>query len=238
MKKIIVIPVRMKSKRLAKKPLLQVNDKTIIQMVYENAKTTSADEIIIASEDSEIIQEANKIKAKSFKSSPNHKNGTLRVQEVISTEYPDADFIINLQGDEPLLSSKYLDLIFNTLEEGIYDCVTLITKVNNVEDIMNPDSVKVVTDLSNNILYFSRAVIPYNYSSKHEFYKHIGVYGFSKRLLKLYSKLPYKLEELEGLEQLRILENGIKIHAVEIKENVISINSLDDYENLKRICNE
>jgi 3-deoxy-manno-octulosonate cytidylyltransferase (CMP-KDO synthetase) len=233
MKILSIIPARYNSTRLLGKPLVDILGKTMIQHVYEKAKQSKyLTGILIATDSEKIKRVVENFGGNAVKTSKEHLSGTDRIAEV--AKGADADIIVNIQGDEPLISPKTIDKVIEPfLRNNHILMTTVMTKLNEV-DYNNPNVVKVVTDKNNNALYFSRSLIPYpRNKSKSIFYKHIGLYAYKKELLLRLAELPQSpLEQTESLEQLRVLENGYKIKCVYVEEDTISV---DTKEDLKKV---
>src|SRR3989338_4248227 len=229
MKNIVVIPARYGSTRFPGKPLANIAGKAMIEWVVLSALNSGlSDGVVVATEDEKVFNfvrdrfaENKQKKVSVLMTSDKHNSGTDRVQEVVQ-KIPEAENIINLQGDEPLMPSEYIDKVFNLLfDECKKDSGTrkkLITSLvtRNSDDANNPNIVKAVMDSNGYALYFSRSPIPYYRDNKPDteavYYRHIGIYGYTRDAILAFSLLPSsQLENAEKLEQLRALENGIKI---------------------------
>lgn len=231
MKILAVIPARYGSTRLLGKPLVDLLGKPMVQYVYEKAKLSKyLTDIIIATDSEKIKEVVENFGGKAAVTSKEHPSGTDRIAEVAKNV--DADIIINIQGDEPLISPKSIDKAIEPflMGNGIL-MTTVMTKLNEA-DYNNPNVVKLVTDKNNNALYFSRSLIPYpRIKFKTIFYKHIGLYAYDKEFLLTLVELPQSsLEQTECLEQLRVLENGYKINCVYVEEDSISVDTKEDLE--------
>ncbi|MFT8363957.1 MAG: 3-deoxy-manno-octulosonate cytidylyltransferase [Sporolactobacillus sp.] len=236
MKIIGVIPARYHSQRFPGKPLTQINGKTMIRHVYERAiKSRVLDDLIVATDSHLIQEEVQSFGGHVMLTSVTHASGSERVAEV--ADKIDGDFFINIQGDEPLINPLLLDDIAMKAIEFPNSVVTAKLKLIGKSSADNPNIVKVVTDKADNALYFSRSRIPYNRSNEDvELFKHIGIYGFPKKILQGYTTLPrMELEKAEMLEQLRFLENGINIkvietmydsYGVDVKNDVLKIEAM------------
>jgi len=235
MKVIGVIPTRLGSKRFPGKALALLQGKPIIQHVYENArKSLILDELIIATDDKKIYDAAVGFGAPVVITPKEYQCGTDRVAHAVSSL--DCEIVVNIQGDQPLLSPQIIDGIVEKLL-GKSDLVasTPVYFLNDIADIQNPNTVKVVIDNQGYALYFSRSALPYVRSKAEntQFYKHIGIYAYRKDFVLKYAKLsPSMLELTEGLEQLRILENGYRIMTV---QTIFDSPSVDSEEDLKKI---
>jgi len=245
-KKIIcVIPARYGSERLPGKVLYKIDGKTILQRVYERAKKVGIfSQIYIATESKKIHEECEKFGCKVIFTSENCRTGSDRVAEAIGKIDGKIDMVVNIQADEPFLPieavKKPLEIM---LENPSINISTSVTKIREKEDLYNPNVVKVVLDKENNALYFSRSLIPYPriyfnqdklYSSKKVvFYKHIGVYIFRRDFLYKFAGMETTfLENIEKLEQLRVIENGYKIKIAIIKKDSPCVDTIGDIEKL------
>jgi len=228
LKCIIVIPARFASTRFPGKPLVTLGRKPIIQHVYEAVKSLNLPTIIAT--DNEIIQ--SKVKefgAECVLTSEHHQSGTDRIAEVVKDL--DYQLIINVQGDEPFIQVEPLVKLIEAFKDKTISVASLMHKLESPVDITNPNNVKVVSGPNNQALYFSRSPIPYNRDNIPDvtYYKHIGVYAYTKKALLEFIKLPIgKLESIEKLEQLRFLENDYKIKMVETNYRGIGIDTPED----------
>ena len=237
MSKIVaIIPARYDSKRFPGKLLEKINGKPIIQLVYERVKqATKIDEIIIATDDQRIIDVCRNFGANAELTFVSHKSGTDRCAQVAAKFWVD-DLIINVQGDEPFIEPGIIDSLAQKLQDDNWiEIATLCTEIKSNEEKLNPNIVKVVRDINNKALYFSRASIPFDrdLSNNSPAYKHIGIYGYRNKALQSITKLPESiLEKTEKLEQLRWLENNYKIYAFETDYQGFGI---DTPEDLKKV---
>jgi 3-deoxy-manno-octulosonate cytidylyltransferase (CMP-KDO synthetase) len=219
---LVVIPARWGSERFPGKPLAQIAGKSLIQHVYENSKGASlASEVMVATDHEGIFEAVAGFGGKVVMTSPDHPTGTDRVAEAASkTDY---DIIVNVQGDEPLMRPDVIDSAIKLLEDERASIGTLAARIEDRKDIPDPNVVKVVFDGDGFALYFSRAPIPYHRAEWEglavagtiggKLYKHIGIYSYRRDvLMKLQAMAPTNLEKTEKLEQLRALENGMKIN--------------------------
>ena len=231
MKILCVIPSRIGSTRLPRKPLTLIQGKPMIQWTYENASRYSAlTEVVVATDSDEI---ANVIKAcggKVIMTDANLPTGSHRTA-VVAEKYPDMDVIINLQGDEPFIKPRMLEqLIAPYLAGESPEMTTLAYPIQNENEYTNPGIVKVITDLRGNALYFSRSAIP-NFRHKVDVpvYHHIGLYAFRRDFLNIFKNLsPTPLGEAESLEQLRVLEHGYRIRVCLTEEKTLEINTPEE----------
>ncbi|MBQ2984418.1 MAG: 3-deoxy-manno-octulosonate cytidylyltransferase [Candidatus Gastranaerophilales bacterium] len=239
MKKIaIVIPARYASTRLPAKPLLEVKGKPIIQYVYEAAKkSTLAQDVIVATDDERIKSVVEAFGGKCEMTREDHKCGSDRIAEV-ANRHNDFDYILNLQGDEPQITPEVIDMAIKALiDDEAVDISTLVRKITSKEQIENPNCVKCVFDKNFNALYFSRCPIPYERNANEaDYYAHIGIYGYKKSsLIKMTQLNQTPLEKQESLEQLRALENGMKIKVAITTLNPTGIDTIEDYEKFKKL---
>lgn len=234
MKILGVIPARYGSTRLEGKPLMDICGKTMIERVYRRAKKSNLDRVIVATDDERIACEVEKF-GEVVMTSKNHKNGTSRICEVID-KIKGYDVVINIQGDEPLIEPEMINTLIEVFKKEDIPMATLKYKLDNLEDIKNPNFVKVVVDKDDNAIYFSRSPIPYPREMNIDnYYKHIGIYGYKTDFVKKYMGMPQApLEKSESLEQLRVLENGYKIKVLETKYKILGVDTLEDLENVRK----
>ena len=235
----IIIPARYGSKRLQGKPLLKVCDKPIIQWVWERAiQVASADMVIIATDNQEIYDCAKAFGAHVEMTSEHHKCGSDRIVEV-AEKYPDISYIINLQGDEPMINTNCVEEVIKLLKED--DSVEFEYNKENYrikdEDLEDPNMVKCVKDINGFALYFSRSKIPYERNMGiAKFYKHIGIYGYKRESLFKMTKFPQpEIEQAESLEQLRALYNGMRIKTSVVEYKAIGIDTIEDFNAFKKL---
>lgn len=235
---LIVIPARFGSKRFPGKPLVKIFGKEMVLHVYERAlKSKYAKEVIIATDDERIFNCAQNYGAKVVMTSKDIKSGTDRVWEV--AKKLNYEIIVNLQGDEPLIDPSVIDKAILCIKssENI-DISTPVKLINNEKEIKDPNIVKAVFNENNFAIYFSRSPVPYYRDNKIEkkYFKHIGLYCFKREALEKFVSLPQsKLEKIEKLEQLRAIENGLKIKVFITEYDSISI---DTPEDLKRLLSQ
>ena len=232
----IIIPARYSSTRLPGKPLLIVNNKPIIQYVYEAAmKVKNVDSVIVATDDERILNTVKAFGGNAEITSENCQSGSDRISEVAS-RHKEFDNIINLQGDEPQITPDVIEKVIEALSNNETDISTLVRKIEDEEQINNPNCVKCVFDNNFNALYFSRCPIPYERNkNKSSYYAHIGIYGYKKESLIKMTKLNQtNLELQESLEQLRALQNGMKIKVAIVDLNPVGIDTIEDYNNFKK----
>ncbi|MCJ7663554.1 MAG: 3-deoxy-manno-octulosonate cytidylyltransferase [Desulfobacterales bacterium] len=263
MKTTAIIPARYGSTRLPGKPLIMIKGKPLIQYVYERVRLSSIQQVIVATDDERIAAAVRGFGGEAALTSPHHRSGTERVAEVAAGI--DADIVVNVQGDEPLIEPEAIDCaIAPFTQDPSIMVTTLITPLESGTDLGNPHVVKVVVDHDGFALYFSRSPIPYPRNVLEKvaltpkvalwpkgslakgppsasaqvwpkgltgYWQHVGLYAFQRAfLLKLTALPPSHLEKQEGLEQLRILENGYKIKTVICSSPSIGIDTQEDVE--------
>lgn len=237
-KVVAIIPARYNSSRFPKKLIHNLMDIPIIIYVYNNIKKIkSIDDVIIATDSNEIMDLCVRYNAKSVMTSITHTSGTSRIIE--ASKDIDCDIIVNVQGDEPLVDEEVLIPLIECFSNNNVDIATLKTKIdNNSPLIYDENSVKVVCDINDYAMYFSRATIPFRRKDQDievNYYKHIGVYAFRKdALLKIEKLEECSYENIEKLEQLRWLYNGMKIKVLETKKFIHGIDTLEDLEIVKK----
>lgn len=245
MKIVAVIPARWQSTRLKEKVLADINGKPMVQHVWERAKKARAiDEVIVAVDKERVLRAVERFGAKAIMTSQEHASGTERIAEVARTM--DADVFINVQADEPLIHPLMIDDLARIFEyEKNIQMATLIKRIQVKEEVSDPNVVKVVVDRKGFALYFSRSPIPYIRGKKAEedicrsYFKHIGLYSYSKDFLFTYINLPKStLESEEKLEQLRVLEHGYKIKTIETRYDTVSVDTEEDLERVREIFNK
>ncbi len=249
-----IIPVRMASTRLPNKPIADINGKTMIERVYNQAIKANIGKVIIACDGEEIANIARKINADFVITDPNLPSGTDRIYQALTSfllqnnqSINDYQAIINLQGDLPAIDPNIIielaDLIRNNSE---CDIATLASIINEIDQINNPNIVKIalakLNIIGNNIgqaLYFSRSAIPFmmKNSGNNNYFHHIGIYGYkTKSLEKFVNLAPSQLEQQESLEQLRALENNMKILVKIVDHHPISVDTQSDLEIARALC--
>ncbi len=240
-----IIPARFGSTRFPGKPLIDISGKTMIQRVYEQAKkATSLTAVYVATEDERIERHVLGFGGKVIMTSPHAKTGTDRCLEAyekqLNFDIAIDNIIINIQGDEPFIDPLQIDLICNCFNDDKTEIATLTKKISTIEELQNPNVVKLVKSKNGEALYFSRQAIPFirdfeqnKWIENSDFFKHIGIYAYKASVLKKISLLPISiLEKAESLEQLRWLENGFAIKVAETTLESISIDTPEDIKNL------
>lgn len=239
MKVLGVIPARYNSTRLEGKPLADIHGKTMIQRVYENARRAlTLRSLVVATDDARIAEAVRRFGGGVVMTGPEHTCGTERVAEVAASS--DAAIVVNIQGDEPLLDPRMIDECVQALMANEGAGVSTVVKKIGERGYHDPAVVKTVRDTLGRALYFSRSLIPYprHRSAEFEVFEHVGLYAYRRDCLMRLSRLPpAPLEKIEGLEQLRALENGIAIQAVETSctGELVSVDTEEDLERVRQI---
>jgi 3-deoxy-manno-octulosonate cytidylyltransferase (CMP-KDO synthetase) len=247
MKTVAVIPARYGSKRFEGKPLADILGKPMIQRVYEGVcESKLIDDVIVATEDERILNVVKQFGGKGMMTSPDHPSGSDRVAEV--ARKLTAEIIVNVQGDEPLIKGRIIDKAIRPLvTDDALLMSTLMTKIEEPKDWLNPNVVKVVADKKGFALYFSRSPIPFPRELHldrllsprsgvggivlRRVFKHIGVYVYRRKFVLQLSKMkPTPLENLEKLEQLRVLENGYRIKLTNVNYEPFSVDTPEDLQ--------
>ncbi|MFZ4411902.1 MAG: 3-deoxy-manno-octulosonate cytidylyltransferase [Bacteroidales bacterium] len=233
-----IIPARYASTRFPGKPLAIINGKSMIQRVYEQvslAKTIS--EIIVATDDDRIASHVKSFGGNVCMTSQNHNSGTERCYEVLtSVKEKEIEVVVNIQGDEPYINPAQIDALADCFTNPEIEIATLIKKIHHYEDLINPNIVKVITDIHQKAIYFSRLPLPYKrgtnqheWLNKNDYYKHIGIYAYRTVVLKNIVGLPQsRLEKSESLEQLRWIENGFSIYTAITEFESIAVDTPED----------
>lgn len=238
-KVIAMIPARYEASRFPGKLMQDLAGKPVIVRTYEAAKSTQLfDEVYVVTDSELIFDEIEKHGGKAIMSQKEHECGSDRIAEAV--ENMDVDIVINVQGDEPFINKKALSKLLKVFEndkEERVDLASLKVKLTSEEDILNPNHVKVITDLNNFALYFSRSPVPYHRAKELEvdYYKHVGIYAFRKNALMAFYNLPMSpLEASEKIECIRYLEYGKTIKMVETQEVSIGIDTQEDLEKARQ----
>ena len=232
----IIIPARYGSSRLEGKPLLKAGGKYIIEWVWNKAiKCKGIDRVIVATDDERIFNACKSFGAEVEMTSCEHKSGSDRIAEV-AKRHREISYIINVQGDEPLIEPANIELVRQgVVDDNTADISTLVREISDKTEAENPNLVKCIFDVNNFAMYFSRSKIPYERNEdKTKFYGHLGIYGYKKEALFKMTSLPQTTYEMaESLEQLRALQNGMKIK-VGIVENIpVGIDTIEDFNKFK-----
>jgi 3-deoxy-manno-octulosonate cytidylyltransferase (CMP-KDO synthetase) len=228
-----VIPARYRSERFPGKALAPILGKSMIQRVYEATRTAKyLEQVILATDDETIFQEAHNFGAEVLMTSPDHISGSDRVAEV--AERTKSQIIINIQGDEPLIRGETIDELVEALQDKDIPMATLAVRETDLSLLDDSSVVKVVPDNNGFALYFSRSPLPHKASEF--FWRHVGVYGYQRNfLLKLCAMRPSRLEKTEKLEQLRALENGFRIKIIESRFPSLSVDFPEDIIKVEKL---
>ena len=239
LKIIAVIPARYAASRFPGKLMQILGDKTVISTTYQNVVETGLfDEVFVATDSQIIFDEITKIRGKAVMTGQ-HETGSDRIAEAVQNI--DCDIVINVQGDEPFLKTEPLKQLIEVFKNDIDKEISLASlkiRLKNQEEVENPNNVKVITDLQNFAMYFSRSVIPFprETSVEHLYYKHIGVYAFRKEALVKFANLEMTpLEISEKIEAIRYLEHGMKIKMIETDFIGVGIDVPEDLEKAREI---
>ena len=238
----IVIPARFDSSRLPGKALLPLAGKPMLQWVHERARRSRAAEVIIATDDERIAAASRAFGAEVAMTARTHISGTDRIAEVAGARgWADQDIVVNVQGDEPLIPPPIIDQVAQLLDtHSRADIATLAARIDTASDFNDPNIVKVACDVTARALYFSRAPIPWNRDAPATLtpasLRHIGIYAYRVAALRRLAQLPAsRLEQIEKLEQLRALENGMEIRvALAVERPLADVNTAEDLERAER----
>jgi 3-deoxy-manno-octulosonate cytidylyltransferase (CMP-KDO synthetase) len=241
-----IIPARYNSTRFPGKPLADINGKTMIQRVYEQAsKSKFLSKVLIATDDDRIYNHVREFGGEAIMTSPRHQSGTDRCAEIVN-HFPDNvqwDVIINIQGDEPYIQPEQIDLLCSLFSSSDTQIATLVKKITKYDELFNHNNVKAILNTNKEAIYFSRSPIPYNRNFPEQdwlkystYYKHIGMYGYRTATLRTIAQLPKtNLEITESLEQLRWIENGYTIKAEITLQESIAIDTPADLDKVKAV---
>lgn len=250
MKKIVVIiPARLQSIRLPNKVLLDIQGKPMIQHVFENSqKASRIEEVYIATDSQKVKECCEAFTTNIILTSSEHQSGTDRLAEAI-TEIS-CDGVINVQGDEPFIDPTIIDQLAEELQEREVSMASAMHRIQTTDSLLNPNDVKVTVNQQGFALYFSRSVIPHprdqweDYTKTAQllppeppFYKHIGIYAYTKEFLHQYSSWEQgSLERVEKLEQLRVLEKGHSIKMIETNYQPIGVDTFEDLQKVRKLA--
>jgi len=243
MKALGIIPARYGSTRFPGKPLALLAGKPMVQWVYERASQAELlSEVIVATDDQRIFDAVKNFGGRVVMTRSDHPSGSDRIAEVAAES--DAEIIVNIQGDEPLIEPAAIDLgVKILLDHPAAQVGTLVCPIRNAADLRNPNIVKVALAQDHTALYFSRSPIPFSRDARvdtewlqqHTYFKHIGLYIFRRDLLLQFVKWPMGvLERVESLEQLRLLEHGVKIHVAVTAYEARSVDTPEELEALNK----
>lgn len=233
-----IIPARWNSSRFPGKPLAQLLGKSLIQTTYENAlRSTRLDRLVVATDDQRIYDHVAGFRGEVYLTSSSCRTGTERVYETTERFFPNAEIVVNIQGDEPCLAPSVIDALITKLQEEESCCMTTpLSPLSSFEEACNPHIVKCIFDQKGRALYFSRSPIPFAQKTRPSYYRHLGVYGFRRPFLTQYMHLPPSLlQDAEDLEQLKVLEAGYPIHVVVVEEQGIGVDRPEDLQKVEAI---
>ncbi|QOI11072.1 3-deoxy-manno-octulosonate cytidylyltransferase [Blochmannia endosymbiont of Colobopsis nipponica] len=249
---VVVIPARLASRRLPNKLLMDIHGKPMISYTVESALASGADQVIVATDHLSIVKAIKylQLNSETYLTKGSYRSGTERIKEVIDYYgFDDDQIIINVQGDEPLMPSKVIHQLANSLHDNKIKIATAAVPMTSMMEARNVNVVKVVLDINNYALYFSRAIIPYDFkcnivnnvcNTNIKLLRHMGIYSY--RVHSIHSYVQWNaspLEEIESLEQLRVLWYGGKIYTVIFNDVFnISVNSIDDLNKVRLFIKE
>ncbi len=243
MKILGIIPARYASTRLPGKPLTDILGKTMIQRVYEQAcKSKKLSNVLVATDDERIESHVKSFGGNVVMTSTHHPSGTDRCYEALQLAESSYDYVINIQGDEPMIDPQQIDSLAKSLD-GKTELATLVKTAINHDDIASHNAVKVVLNVHKEALYFSRMMLPFvkgveekNWTTEHPYFLHVGMYAYRTDILEAITKLSVSsLEKAESLEQLRWLENGYKIKCVLTDKEGQCVDTVEDLEKVIRM---
>ncbi len=233
---LIIIPVRLASTRLPGKPLADICGQTMIARVYNQAKKANLGDVVIACDGQEIANEAKKIGAKFVITDPNLPSGTDRIYSAYQELKKQYSIIVNLQGDLPNIDPNVIIAAANAAKNPNCDIATVASKITNLSEITNENVVKIAMTKQGRALYFSRAAIPYSKKPDQDYFHHIGIYAYKTGALEKFVSLePSSLEKRESLEQLRALENDMKIFVEVVDAHPLSVDTKEDLEIIRNL---
>lgn len=239
-----IIPARYASTRFPGKPLVSLGGKPVIQRVYEQVSKVLSD-VYVATDDERIRATVEGFGGKAIMTSPDHQSGTDRIEEAVEKLGGNYDVVINIQGDEPFIQESQIETLCQCFDEPDTQIATLgkpFTSEQELAELENPNSPKIVTDNRGFAMYFSRSVIPYlrnvpkeQWLSSHTYLKHIGLYAYQREILRTVTRLPQSpLEKAESLEQLRWLQNGYRIKVGITNVETVGIDTPADLERAEK----
>lgn len=244
MKVVGIIPARYASTRFPGKPLALIKGKPMIQRVYEQALKAKLDAVVVATDDARIADAVMDFGGQYVMTSPNHRSGTDRCREALDLLENQYDAVINIQGDEPFIDPRQIGMMRDLISRDDTLLASLAKRIEDEDELFSPNTVKVVMDKKGNALYFSRNPIPFmrnvdreDWLGKGVFYKHIGIYAYKAETLRQIAEMqPSTLEMAESLEQLRWLENGLRIRMGITQEENVSIDEPSDIDKAERFA--
>jgi 3-deoxy-manno-octulosonate cytidylyltransferase (CMP-KDO synthetase) len=238
-KKLGIIPARFASTRFPGKPLVDIGGQTMIERVYGQAKKSNLDHVVVATDDDRIARAVSAFGGEAILTSVEAANGTDRCREALQKLAYQPDLVVNIQGDEPFIDPEQINKVLELLERDKVEIATLVSPAKTKQEIENPNRVKAVIAKNDRVLYFSRSALPYTRNESEfalENYRiHLGIYGFKGSILEQLAGLEQSaLEKAESLEQLRWIENGFDIFALETNERADAVDTPEDLEALRQ----
>ncbi|HIF9075842.1 TPA: 3-deoxy-manno-octulosonate cytidylyltransferase [Photobacterium damselae] len=242
----VIIPARYQSTRLPGKPLADIGGKPMVQWVYEQACKSGADKVIVATDDQRVFDVVQAFGGEVCMTRSDHQSGTERLAEVVEKyNLADDHIVVNVQGDEPLIPDTIIRQVADNLAHKNAPMATLAVEIDHEDEVFNPNAVKVVTDKDGYAMYFSRASIPWDRDHfaqqpaqiHHNLLRHIGIYAYRAGFINTYINWqPTALEQIEALEQLRVLWYGEKIHVdVAIDAPPAGVDTPEDLEKVRAL---
>ncbi|MGR5230578.1 3-deoxy-manno-octulosonate cytidylyltransferase [Photobacterium damselae] len=242
----VIIPARYQSTRLPGKPLADIGGKPMVQWVYEQACKSGADKVIVATDDQRVFDAVQAFGGEVCMTRSDHQSGTERLAEVVEKyNLADDHIVVNVQGDEPLIPDTIIRQVADNLAHKNAPMATLAVEIDHEDEVFNPNAVKVVTDKDGYAMYFSRASIPWDRDHfaqqpaqiHHNLQRHIGIYAYRAGFINTYINWqPTALEQIEALEQLRVLWYGEKIHVdVAIDAPPAGVDTPEDLEKVRAL---
>lgn len=239
-----IIPARYASTRLPGKPLVDLNGQTMIERVWRGVVASPAlDRVLIATDDERVIAEAQRFGAEAHLTSPDLQSGTDRCDALLRQLKLDPAYVVNIQGDEPLVQAGVITDLVQAIRASGADVATLVTPITHAQELIDAATVKVVMNADDRAMYFSRSPIPFlrdhdiaTWTSRHQYWKHIGIYAYTHQALKRHVQLPpSSLERAESLEQLRLLQDGAVFHCVRTDAVFASVDTAEDVERVRNL---
>jgi 3-deoxy-manno-octulosonate cytidylyltransferase (CMP-KDO synthetase) len=235
MKIVCMIPARLNSSRFQRKILAPLGEVTLLGAVIDAAKKVKLfDDVVVAGCSDEVIELAKDHGARAYLTDPDLPNGTMRIISAIEDNNIEGDVFVNWQADEPFITE---DVIMTLINDQVKADIWTLKKSIDAETAKDSNIVKVVSDVNGRALYFSRSVVPFARNNVDQYFKHIGLYAFSRSILNSIKKLTStSLEQSESLEQLRWLENGISIQVTETKRDALGVDTAQDLKNAQKVA--
>ena len=242
-----IIPARYQSTRFPGKPLADIMGKSMVQRVYEQAsQSASLTDVVVATDDDRILKHVQEFGGQVVMTSRDHQSGTDRCDEVVNLLQEEYDVVINIQGDEPFIHPEQIDLVADLFEDELVQIGSLYKKVENTEQLLSGNVVKVVVNVYDEAICFSRSPLPFFHNlppqewlGRHPYYHHVGIYGYRTAILDELAQLePSLLEQAESLEQLRWLENGYTINLAQTHHDSHGIDTPEELERVVEALKE